>query len=81
MYTLKSISVRATAGIVTLIFVLMHSCLLTYVRVCMDSRLFLPVDLSRSSDHKYTQGEMTSQSLWSRYDRHFVGITRHNAVG
>jgi len=23
----------------------------------------------------YTQGEVTSQSLWSRYDRHFVGIT------
>ena len=28
----------------------------------------------------YTQGEVTSQSLWSRYDRHFVGITRHNAL-
>jgi len=25
----------------------------------------------------YTQGEVTSQNLWSRYDRHFVGITRH----
>jgi len=25
----------------------------------------------------YTQGEVTSQSLWSRYDRHFVAITRH----
>jgi len=23
----------------------------------------------------YTLGELTSQSLWSRYDRHFVGIT------
>jgi len=23
----------------------------------------------------YTQGEMTSQKLWSRYVRHFVGIT------
>ena len=23
-------------------------------------------------------GEVTSQNLWSRYDRHFVGITRHN---
>ena len=22
-----------------------------------------------------TQGEVTSQSLWSRYDRHFVGVT------
>ena len=28
----------------------------------------------------YTQGEMTSQSVWSRYERHFVGITRHNAL-
>ena len=27
----------------------------------------------------YTEGEVTSQSLWSRYDRHFVGITRHDA--
>ena len=27
----------------------------------------------------YTQGEMTSQNLWSGYDRHFVGITWHNA--
>jgi len=28
----------------------------------------------------YSQGEVTSHSLWSRYDRHFVGITRHNAL-
>jgi len=28
-----------------------------------------------------TQGEVTSQSLSSRYDRHFVGITRHNELG
>ena len=28
-----------------------------------------------------SQGEVTSQNLWSRYDRHFVGITRHNALG
>ena len=27
---------------------------------------------------RYTQGEVTSQNLWSRYDRHFVGITWHN---
>jgi len=26
-----------------------------------------------------TQGEVTSQSLWLQYDRHFVGITRYNA--
>ena len=28
----------------------------------------------------YTYGEATSQNLWSQYDRHFVGITRHNAL-
>jgi len=27
-----------------------------------------------------TQSEVTSQSLWSRYGRHFVGITRYNAL-
>ena len=27
-----------------------------------------------------TQGQVTSQSLWSRYGRHFVCITRHNAL-
>ena len=26
----------------------------------------------------YTEGEVTSSSLWSRYDRHFVGITRYS---
>ena len=26
----------------------------------------------------YTQGEVTSQNLWPRYDRHFVGIIRRN---
>ena len=26
----------------------------------------------------YTSGEVTSQNLWPRYDRHFVGIARHN---
>jgi len=25
-------------------------------------------------------GEVTSQSLWSRYDRYFVGITRYNRL-
>jgi len=25
-----------------------------------------------------TQGEVTSQNLWSRYDRHFAGITWHH---
>jgi len=33
-----------------------------------------------TSVRNYTYGEMTSQCLWSRYDRHFVGITRHNAL-
>jgi len=28
----------------------------------------------------YTQGEMTSRHLWSRYDRHFVGITWYMCV-
>jgi len=28
----------------------------------------------------YTWGEVTPQSLWPRYDRHFVGITRYNAL-
>ena len=32
------------------------------------------------SDLRYTQVEVTSQSLWSRYDRPFVGITRHDAL-
>ena len=30
--------------------------------------------------YAYTYDEVTSQSLWSRYDRNFVGITRHNAL-
>ena len=37
-----------------------------------DPRRFRRLDLGA-----YTQGEATSQNLWSRYDRHFVGITRH----
>jgi len=27
-----------------------------------------------------TQGDVTSQNLWSRYDRHFVGVTRYNVL-
>jgi len=27
-----------------------------------------------------TSGEVTSQSLWSLYGRHFVGLTRHNEL-
>jgi len=26
----------------------------------------------------YTQGKVTSQKQWSRYDRHFLGVTLHN---
>ena len=33
---------------------------------------------THTEDYLYTQGEVTSQDLWSRYDRHFVGITWHN---
>ena len=31
---------------------------------------------------KYTQGDVTSHNLWSRHDRHFVGITciTHNVI-
>ena len=39
------------------------------------------VSLQRSTTASFsdnTQGKMTSQNLWSRYDRHFVGITWHN---
>jgi len=31
-------------------------------------------------DSRCTQGEVTSQYLESRYDRHFVGITRYNPL-
>ena len=31
--------------------------------------------LRRVAYVKYTQGEATSQYLWPRYDRHFVGTT------
>ena len=34
----------------------------------------------RHARGRNTQGEVTSRSLWSRYDRHVVGITRHNAL-
>jgi len=32
-------------------------------------------------DDCYTQGEVTSQNLRSRYDLHFVGITWHVEIG
>jgi len=36
------------------------------------------VKYNTQSRLRYTYGEVTSQNLWPRYDRHFVGITRHN---
>ena len=36
------------------------------------------VDAQGPRKHVYTQGEMTSQNRWSRYDCHFVRITWHN---
>ena len=42
--------------------------------------LFSYDSVLRLPEFPYTQGEVTSQSVWSRYDRHFVGITRHNAL-
>ena len=46
--------------------------LLTYL-------LKMRISCSEVDRHESTYGEVTSQSLWSRYERHFVGITRHNA--
>jgi len=42
--------------------------------------LFSYDSVLRLPEFPYTLGEVTSQSLWSRYHRHFVGITRHNAL-
>ena len=33
---------------------------------------------TRTLSELNTQGEVTSQSLWSRYDRHFVGVAWHS---
>ena len=47
----------------------------------MDWDVFpLISELSRggSASPSNTQGDVTSQSPWSRYNRHFVGITRYN---
>jgi len=47
-----------------------------------EARTDPPGDRRRtlSTTHAYTEGDVTSQSLWSRDDRHFVGITRYNAL-
>ena len=38
----------------------------------------IPTDTSiYGTVDSYTHGEVMSQSLWSRYERHFVGITRY----
>jgi len=44
------------------------------VFLCFYSSIFLIIFLNI-----YTQGEMMSQSLWSRYDRRFLGIIGYNA--
>ena len=38
----------------------------------------LPQQQHERHTHVDTQREVTLPSLWSRYDRHFVGITRRN---
>jgi len=43
----------------------------------VNRRMSLPLSNRKC---RYTQGKMTSHSLWSQYDRNFVGITRHNAL-
>ena len=56
---------------------LVHS---TRVKVVGEKKYaygLFPAVIPRSSS--YTEGEVTSQNLWSRYDRHCVAITRHNA--
>ena len=45
-----------------------------------DMRHCLNVTQYPSSCQLYIYGEVTSQSLWSRYDCYFVGITRYNAL-
>jgi len=47
-------------------------------KLVLETRV--PVYTATTRVHGYTQGEGTSQCLWSRYDRHFVGITRRNAL-
>ena len=50
------------------------NCLLTYLL----NKVFLEDRIAKLST--YTQGEVTSHNLWLRYDRHFVCITRPNAL-
>ena len=38
----------------------------------IDTDIDSDIDVGRPG---YTEGEVRSQSLWSRNDRHFVGIT------
>jgi len=44
-----------------------------YHRITMFFTIFGYTDMN-------TSGEVTSQSLWSQYDRHFVGIRRHSVL-
>jgi len=57
------------------------STLFSLIYTQIDSN-FMKLGIALSTVRFYTQSEMTSQSLWSRYDRHFVGIcsTRYNAL-
>jgi len=70
-YTLVACRLTAlayvTAGIATAVYVW-----LLYLLDCVNKVTV------RFPDRTYTQGEKTSQNLWSRYVRHFVGITWHN---
>ena len=45
---------------------------------CSKSGLIIVVVSWNAADAD--QGELTSQNLWSRYDRRFMGITRYNAL-
>jgi len=42
--------------------------------------ILLNLSLAFSLKFIYTQGEVTSHTPWSRYDCHFVSITRFNAL-
>ena len=47
-------------------------------RVKRTSRSTRASSRPASSSWVYTYGEVTSQNLWPRYDRHFVAVTWHN---
>jgi len=53
--------------------------LLTLQLVTSRSSVIGRLEAIHYIQNNYTRGEVTSQSIRSRYDLHFVGITRHNA--